>query len=130
MNEVFLNSPRRYAITMDGITLHMASCKVTGVCSVTEQAASNGLCAVAEICPKGTRLELCGVLPPETDTDSVIAVLAAWLQAGTLQNLTLGTLVCAQARLCGYTVSDAEAAPEIVLKYYVPGAPVKAGDGA
>ncbi len=128
MNQTFFDPNRRYPVTLGPHTIYLQTCRMTGLCTVQEQAAANGLSAVTGITPKGLRLELRGFLPPSLSYEEAAVLLASYLREGTEQELRFGTLCCRAARLWGYTLSDEKQPVQLVLRFYVPTLPERMED--
>lgn len=124
MNQVYLKAPEDFPVDMGGMTLHLSSYQVTGVCTVSEQGTADGLSAVTAVCPKGTRVELRGMLLPELQAETLISILSHYLRYGAATSFQIGRLRYNGARLCGYTIGEGTEKTEYVLKFYMPDPPV------
>ncbi len=115
----------RYPVQFGEVSLVLYAYEVQGRTELTERVTADSLPAVTASFPKGTRLTLRGSLPAAADAAAVTAVLAQYLQAGTAQDILLGTLRFASARLCGYTVSGENGTVKAQLQFYCPSVPVE-----
>lgn len=105
-----------FIVTLGEITLHLSDYQITGGCLLREQGTSDSTAAVTAVFPKGTRITLSGRLVPSQEilTQAGTALDAA-LRDGTALSVTLGTLVCTDMRLIGYTLRPGETAAEVKL---------------
>lgn len=126
MTEVILQPPKGFPVTVGGIALYLSSYKIVGVCVLREQCTADNLAGVTASYPKGTRLTMQGRLAPSEDPSAVTAALAQRLADGTLEDVRVKGLVLAQARLCGYTVTEGQNVPEVTLLFYTAQTPALA----
>ncbi len=129
MTEVILQPPKGFPVTVGGITLYLSSYKIVGVCVLKEQCTADNLAGVTASYPKGTRLTMQGKLAPSENSSAVTAVLAQRLADGSLEDVNVQGLVFTQARLCGYTITEGQSAPEVILQFYTAKTPTLAEDG-
>lgn len=123
MNQVFLQAPTDFPISMGGMTLHLSSYRVTGASTVSEQGTADGKGAVTAVCPKGTRVEMRGSVLPGMKVDTLISILSYYQKYGTVVSFKIGMLRYAGVRLCGYTIGEGPENREYVLRFYMPGLP-------
>lgn len=108
-----------YTVTFGDVTLHLSDYQLTGGCLLREQGTSGGTAAVTALYPKGTRIALTGRLVPTQELLSQTGTaLDAALRSGTEVSVTLGSLVCKNLRLIGYTLKPGETAAEVKLVFY------------
>ncbi len=129
MMEVILQAVRSYPVEIGGVVLHLSAWKAVGMQVLSEQGTAAGETILTASHPRGTRLTLEGKLAPAQDAGVVTAVLAAQLQSGVQEDVQLRGLVFPAARLCGYTISEAQGAAELTLQLYTLQCPVRAEEG-
>lgn len=123
MTAVMLHPVVSHPVTVGDVTLYLSGWKCTGAAVIREQCTADGTAGVTAGYPKGTRLSMEGKLPPAADAAAVTAALAKRLHDGTRENITVGGLCFADARLCGYTVQAGRGAADVTLLFYAPDAP-------
>ena len=112
---------KHFPVTFGTLTVYLSGYQLSGSSTLKETGASDGSAVLAGYWPHGSRLKLKGKLPPDITPEQVIYALSQNLL--TAQNLVLGNLTFQNARLCGYTVSDQQDTPEILLLFYCPQTP-------
>lgn len=131
MNQVTARIHSCYTVQFGTVTLCLQAYEVKGQTVLTERVTADNLPAVTASYPKGTRLTLRGGISALEDAAAVTAVLAQYLQEGTVQDITVGTLQFPAARLVGYAVSEADGDAQVQLQFYCAAVPVQeAGEGA
>lgn len=123
MTAVMLHPVVSHPVTVGDVTLYLSGWKCTGAAVIREQCTADGTAGVTAGYPKGTRLSMEGKLPSAADAAAVTAALAKRLHDGTTENITVGGLCFADARLCGYTVQAGRGAADVTLLFYAPDAP-------
>ncbi|MBE6875139.1 MAG: hypothetical protein E7496_00165 [Ruminococcus sp.] len=109
---------KQFPVTFGTLTLYLSGYQLSGSSTLRETGASDGSAVLAGYWPQGIRLKLKGKLPPDITPEQAVYALSQNLLAE--QTLTLGTLSFQNARLCGYTVSDQQDTPELILLFYCP----------
>ncbi len=125
MTAVMLHPVVSHPVRVGDVTLYLSGWKCVGAAVIREQCTADGTAGVTASYPKGTRLSMEGKLPPAADAAAVTAALAKRLHDGTMENITVGGLCFADARLCGYTVQAGQGTADVTLLFYAPDAPEK-----
>lgn len=112
---------KQFPVTFGTLTLYLSEYQLSGNSTLTETGASDGSAVLAGYWLHGIRLKLKGKLPPDISPEQAVYTLSQNLLAE--QTLTLGTLSFQNARLSGYTVSEQQDTPEILLLFYCPKKP-------
>lgn len=116
---IYLEQMPDLEVTFGTLTLHLSEYRIVGGCLVHEQGTSAGAAAVSAVYPKGTRITLKGrIAVPEPNFAEAGAALDAAVRSGIGRTVTLGTLVCADMRLIGYTLAPMGTAAEVALVFY------------
>ncbi len=129
MNQVTAKVHSCYTVQFGTVTLCLQAYEVKGQTVLTERVTADNLPAVTASYPKGTRLTLRGGLSASEDTAAVTAVLAQYLQEGTVQDIFIGALQFPAARLVGYAVSETDGDTQAQLQFYCAAIPVREAGG-
>ncbi|MBR1555903.1 MAG: hypothetical protein IJ644_11015 [Oscillospiraceae bacterium] len=109
---------KQFPVTFGTLTLYLSGYQLSGSSTLKETGASDGSSVLAGYWPQGIRLKLKGKLAPDVTPEQTVYALSQNLLSQ--RTLTLGTLSFQNARLCGYTVSDQQDTPELLLLFYCP----------
>lgn len=107
-----------HRVLIGDVILHFSEYKINGSCFLHEQGTATGDAAVTACFPKGRRITLKGRLASSTDTAAAVAAIDMVLRSGATRYLYLGKLVCPDARLISYVISEGADFPELTLLFY------------
>ena len=109
---------KQFPVTFGTLTLYLSGYQLSETSAVREAGAADGTNVLAGFWKKGCRLKLKGKLAPSHTPETVISALAQNMLAE--QTLSLGSLSFANAMLCGYSVTEQQDTPELILLFYCP----------
>lgn len=116
---IALQGNSRFDVVFGTIVLHMQEYQITGGCLLHEQGTAEGDAAVTAVYPKGTRIILKGKVASWVPEPAAVgAALDAAVRSGLPRDVTLGTLVCSDLRLIGYTLGLHDVVSEVTLVFY------------
>ena len=110
-----------FPITFGTLTLSLSGYQLSETSAIREAGAADGATVLAGFWKKGCRLKLKGKLAPSHTSETVISTLAQNMLAE--QTLSLGSLSFTHAMLCGYSVTEQQDTPELILLFYCPESP-------
>ncbi len=112
---------KSFPLTFGNLTLCLSGYQLSETSALSESGAADGSSVLSGYWKKGCRLKLKGRLSPSYTPETVIFTLAQNML--TEQTLSLGSLSFSHALLCGYSVTEQQDTPELVLLFYCPESP-------
>lgn len=116
---VLLRDMMDVCVTIGSLTLHLSEYKLVGGCAVHEQGTADGKGTMTAHFPKGTKLTLKGRLAPSVDPASAAVAVDRAVHEKTPVSFSIRNLICSDAFVIGFTLTEGTELPEITLLFYL-----------